>query len=157
MVRQRSFDRWLSEGRKLIAERVARKQQIEAELADIDRQLVDLPAVMGARVAAPRRRGRPPGRRAAGRPRGTAGGKTLPEMVREVLASATEPLSIKAIESAVLKRGYKTKSDSIYNAVSTTLHKTGAERVNRGKYVAESAGGGVRKKRRSRRAKKSSR
>jgi hypothetical protein len=138
MARRRNFDKWLSEGQKLIAERVARKEQLEAELAEINRQLEGVPGMIGTVGAAPRR-GRPPGRPAlrGGRGRRAAGGtrRKLPDMVQEVLDTAGGPLTIKEIENMVLSGGYQTRAQSIYNAVYTALRNVGAKKVGRGQYV----------------------
>lgn len=77
-------------------------------------------------------------RRGGGRAKGK-GGKTLADMIQEVLAKSDEPMRIKEIAAAVQDAGYKSDSKDFYGFVASTLRdKTKFARVSRGKYTVAS-------------------
>ena len=128
--RTSDLDRWLVEGRQLVAQLESRKAQLRAELADVNEQLAQFPQATTAGPKTPARRtGRTGARRRAD------GGKTLPAAVEQVLRQAKRPMSVKEIEPAVLKAGYQTKAKTLYNQIFDTLRKIEASKVGKGQYT----------------------
>ena len=128
--RTSDLDRWLAEGQQLVSQLQSRRTQLQAELADVDKQLAQFPQ---ATTAGPRDSARQAGR--TGPRRRRSGGKTLPATVEQVLREAKRPMSVKEIEPAVLKAGYKTKAKTLYNQIFDTLKKIGAKKVAKGQYT----------------------
>ncbi len=76
--------------------------------------------------------------RGGGRAKGK-GGKTLADMIHDVLAKSDEPMRIKEIAAAVQDAGYKSDSKDFYGFVASTLRdETKFTRVSRGKYTVAS-------------------
>ena len=71
----------------------------------------------------------------AARTRKRREGKTLRVVVEEVLRGAKGPMTVKELEKAVLRAGYKTQAKRIYNAVFANLKILGAKRVGHGQYA----------------------
>ncbi len=132
--RARDFEGWLAAGRKLVAELESRREQLRAELAEVEVQLSQVPArLTGAQAPARRFSGRRPGRRARQTRAPRQGG--LRETVKLVLSKAGGPMTIREIEQGVLREGYQTTSKYLYNQICDTLRKIGAKRVGPGQHM----------------------
>ena len=127
MARHKLSDIPVATLQKEIQRRMSKLAGLIAQRDELNRQIADLG---GAAVAAPKA-ARKPGRKARA-PR--AGGKTLSEYVRGVLAKAANGLHVREIEAKVLAAGYPTRAKTIYNPVMKVLAK-GFKKVQRGIYA----------------------
>ena len=141
---------------------IARREAGATKLATRRARLAKIVAAMDAELArlgvdAPKRRGRPPGRRGPGRPKGSknkAGGKraknslSLAEAVSKVVAVGKTVSPAEVL--AAVRKVYKSSSKSLGVMVAGTLAKHPEfKRLGRGQYVRK--GGGAAKAKRGRR------
>jgi len=121
------------------------RAKLAKRLAEIDAELADLG------VAVPARRGRKPGRRGPGRPKGgrkSTGGMTLMQALEKGvrMGSTVSPAEAAAAAKRV---GYKTMSKTFGIQVATALAKAGGFRkTGRGQYLR--TGGSAAPKKRGR-------
>jgi len=84
----------------------------------------------------PRRKQAAPPKEVAKRRRRTAGGKTLMDTIKDVLAASGKPMTPKDIVKAVMKAGYKSRAKDFYGMVAKALLTEDAfKRVKRGVYT----------------------
>jgi len=141
---RRELDRREKGSTKLLAQH----KKLSARLGEIDAELADLG------VDAPKRRGRPPGRkpgrRGPGRPKGgrkAKGGMTLMQALEKGVRMGSTVSPAEAAQAA--KRvGYRTASKTFGIQVATTLAKaSGFKKTGRGQYLRTAGGGNAPKKR----------
>jgi hypothetical protein len=94
--------------RKKLAALARERRKVEARLDQIDREMSVLNGEKGGRVTA------------GGRARNA---KSLPALLVEVLSENGKPMGVGDIADAVLKKGYRTTSDSFRGIVNQTLIK----------------------------------
>jgi hypothetical protein len=113
---------------------VAQRESINAQLAGIEGALSAMGTGGSAAMIIPGR----PGRRRRGRPKGTGGRPgSLKPMVVQVLRQRGGPMSPQEIADAVVRAGYKTKTENLTKAVSNALPQIREiRRVGRGQYSA---------------------
>ena len=119
--------RMLEEKEGQLSKLAARRDDLAAELANVEAEL----AAAGGGAAMRRGPSRPPGKRGPGRPKGSGRGPSRPKgsdkgkrgrkpgpkgqsdlhnAIRAVLKASNEPMKLGDIADAVKKNGYKTKS-----------------------------------------------
>ena len=116
----------------------SQRDAIARQVAELDRQIVNLGGELGSR----KRRGRPRGSK--NKASGTAAGKRTQRGRRGGLADVLHGLlqgktmSVPEMAQAVKKAGYKSKSKNFPNVVGITLtnHRNMFKRVSRGQYTA---------------------
>jgi len=119
----------------------SQRDAIARQIAELDRQIVDLGGVI--RSGSKKRRGRPRGSK--NKPKGVAAGKgsrrarlgSLAEVLHRLLQGKT--MSVPEMVKAAKKAGYKSKSKNFPNVVGITLinHRKMFKRVSRGQYTAK--------------------
>jgi len=127
---------------KELAKRLAQVEKLKAQRDILDQQIRQLEGAAGfVMESSTEKSSSKPGRKPGRKPRaGRGGAKTLGQYVAEVLAAAPAGLRINAIEQAVIKAGYVTKAESIYNPILKVIREGGFKKVARGIYASQAAG-----------------
>lgn len=128
---------------KELAKRLALVDRLKAQRDMLDQQIRQLEGAAGlAMDSSPKKSAPKPGKKRGpkpGRKTRTArgGAKTLGQYVAEVLAAAPAGMKINAIEQAVIKAGYVTKAETIYNPILKVIREGGFKKLTRGVYAAK--------------------
>jgi len=127
---------------KELAKRLAQVDKLKAQRDMLDQQIRQLEGAAGPVMeSSPMKSSPRPGRKAGRKTRAARGGaKTLGQYVAEVLVEAPAGLKINAIEQAVIKAGYVTRAESIYNPILKVIREGGFKKVARGVYASQAAG-----------------